>query len=281
MIGTFKATGDSKSVYMRAALGERAGKGTLFVTSAVIVDVVRDCSPLTTFETDSSLEMVEDGPFMNLESHFVETVKAFEDWYWMVLQDGYESRYSWTSGVDKFTAFYETLMFQEIEPLKRQFAHWIKLIVSAYSTDRPNWGAKIDGSKLDDLLLVARQDPQLRAHFFDNPERKHVTEIIEWKILCAAKTNPTFAEVHHHIWMMSINCTFFVTKSGYMGTAWRSIRPGDVVALIPGVNMPMILRRKNKDEDFYTVIASAYVHGMMKGEIWEEAEKRLETIILY
>lgn len=47
--------------------------------------------------------MVEDSPFMNLESHFVKTVKAFDDWYWMVLQDGYESCYSWTSGVNMFS----------------------------------------------------------------------------------------------------------------------------------------------------------------------------------
>lgn len=57
----------------------------------------------------------------------------------------------------------------------------------------------------------------------------------------------------------------FLTDTQYMGVAGDAIREGDVVALLSGLEMPMVLR---PTENGYTVVTWAYVHGIMEGEIW-------------
>jgi hypothetical protein len=69
---------------------------------------------------------------------------------------------------------------------------------------------------------------------------------------------------------------FFVTSGGYMGKGLKAIQEGDLVALIAGVDMPIIIR---KEGDLYRVKGPAYIHGIMKGEKWPEDEEDLLDII--
>ncbi|KAF4628524.1 hypothetical protein G7Y89_g9627 [Cudoniella acicularis] len=162
----------------------------------------------------------------------------------------------------------------EISPLHRDyFSSWLDLIMSTW----PAWKElrskefipDLDSTDPGSYLAPAKareEDPELRKKFFDNEALKDVTKNEQWKILALAKTIPGIKDVHHHVWMMSRDCAFFVTDQGYMGP--HSIQACDVVALIPGLRMPIILR-PSVGKNYYSVIALAYVHGMVQGEIWE------------
>jgi len=70
--------------------------------------------------------------------------------------------------------------------------------------------------------------------------------------------------------------SLFITEKQRMGTAWNTIQEGDVVALLSGVEMPMILRPV---KDTYRVVTWAYIDGIMDGESWP-ADDHLDTITL-
>ena len=63
-----------------------------------------------------------------------------------------------------------------------------------------------------------------------------------------------------------------------MGTAEGGIQEGDVVALIAGLEMPLIL---SPIGGHFRVAAHAYVHGVMNGEEWPKNldEMRLFNLI--
>jgi len=60
---------------------------------------------------------------------------------------------------------------------------------------------------------------------------------------------------------------FFTTEKGYFGTApdrlSTTVEPGDVIAIVAGLRVPLILRRFGL---WYSVIGQGYLHGVMHGE---------------
>jgi len=63
---------------------------------------------------------------------------------------------------------------------------------------------------------------------------------------------------------------FFWIEEGYIGTAPHAVVVGDMVAFIPGIAAPMILRPTKASR--YQVIGHAYVPSMMAGEMWIKRE---------
>jgi hypothetical protein len=68
----------------------------------------------------------------------------------------------------------------------------------------------------------------------------------------------------------------FLTDKKLMGVGWNTVHEGDVVALISGLEMPMILRLA---EHGYRIVGWAYIDGVMHGKAWPGAED-LDTITL-
>jgi hypothetical protein len=66
----------------------------------------------------------------------------------------------------------------------------------------------------------------------------------------------------HHCFGRSL----FTTEGNRIGTAPDGVEPGDVIAILRGGRLPFILRRHG---DYYTVVGTAYVHGIMYGEALE------------
>ncbi|KAI9728295.1 MAG: hypothetical protein M1834_007699 [Cirrosporium novae-zelandiae] len=85
-------------------------------------------------------------------------------------------------------------------------------------------------------------------------------------------------EFQTRIWKDQYGKKFFTTEAGYMGTAETTVRQGDVIALLPGMEMPIILRRAI--DGGYHFIGPAYVHGIMNGEIWLEDSLQTRMIRL-
>lgn len=65
--------------------------------------------------------------------------------------------------------------------------------------------------------------------------------------------------------------SFFTTKKGYMGLGPNAIRPGDLVCVFFGAEVPHILRPK---DGHYQLVGDAYVHGIMEGEAMAKLEAR-------
>lgn len=54
------------------------------------------------------------------------------------------------------------------------------------------------------------------------------------------------------------------TNEGYMGLAPAASRAGDLFAIVPGCDIPLVLRQEG---DCFRVLRESYVHGLMSGEI--------------
>jgi hypothetical protein len=68
----------------------------------------------------------------------------------------------------------------------------------------------------------------------------------------------------------------FTTKGTYLGLGPKDAQKGDLLALLQGGQMPNVLRRKG---EFYELVGDCYVHGVMKGERYDESRcKRIRLI---
>lgn len=72
-------------------------------------------------------------------------------------------------------------------------------------------------------------------------------------------------------WKKAVGNVFFTTRGGHIGTGPVDTKEGDVIALMPGVRTPMILRgSESLVPNRYKVIGPAFVVGMMAGERWDD-----------
>lgn len=91
--------------------------------------------------------------------------------------------------------------------------------------------------------------------------------------------------------VVSMNRRFAVTDKGYIGWAPADTRKGDIVALFPGGNVPYVLRpvsqpnsaqssmSSNTRNRRYEFLGDAYIHGIMHGEAWNEADLEEVTLV--
>lgn len=84
---------------------------------------------------------------------------------------------------------------------------------------------------------------------------------------------------------------FFTTEAGYMGTVQglvkegkevSLVRQGDRIALVEGMNLPMVLRPVVEEQtgECFQLVTHAYVHGIMYGEAWNDPKYVLQKIQL-
>ena len=91
--------------------------------------------------------------------------------------------------------------------------------------------------------------------------------------------------------VVSMNRKFAVTDNGYIGWVHADARKGDVVALFPGGNVPYVLRPVSQPDSAqssmssetrnrrYEFLGDAYIHGIMHGEAWNEANLEEVTLV--
>ena len=66
------------------------------------------------------------------------------------------------------------------------------------------------------------------------------------------------------------------TNEGYMGLAPAATRAGDFVAIVPGCDVPLVLRPEG---NCFRILGEAYVHGIMSGEIVKMLEQGTKKMI--
>ena len=80
-----------------------------------------------------------------------------------------------------------------------------------------------------------------------------------------------------HIVNLKANWALCLLDDGHISIAFHVCREGDRLALLAGLDFPVLLRPQGKN---WRIVAPANVHGMMSGEIWPENEDELEEITL-
>lgn len=75
---------------------------------------------------------------------------------------------------------------------------------------------------------------------------------------------------------------FAVTKLGRMALVPALAEEGDIVALVPGINVPFLLRLLRSDpvsgQPVFALVGESYVHGIMAGEMADES--RVTAVLL-
>jgi hypothetical protein len=69
----------------------------------------------------------------------------------------------------------------------------------------------------------------------------------------------------------------FVTSRGFLGNGPPNILPDDVVAVIFGLDVPIVLRRQHNSP--FEVVGVAYIYGIMDGEALDLG-KEAETFVI-
>lgn len=262
-LGMPRAAGKSESRFYFTDDGRR------LVARGALIDYVRATSDLTAWQPDPTDSVVEDGPLVNLEEGYEQTIRAFRDWYNVLLTGGASDRYD-----------DEGLLSAFAQSLTSGMIAWADLSSAAEKrTSIYHWLALLQDEKRDRSaeLAMARAEQEIREHFYDDPKRRHMTESEEWQTLCVLKNDPCTASLHHAIWMLMRDKTFFVTVRGNMGTAHSSIRARDAIYLLEGVGRPMILRPSETPPRHWQLVCPAYIEGIMDGKLWNE-EVDLEDI---
>jgi len=70
---------------------------------------------------------------------------------------------------------------------------------------------------------------------------------------------------------------FLTTQRGFFALAPRSARQGDSVVLLSGLQYPFVLRRNGGK---WRILGPAYVHGVMDGEAWPQAQGPLTSFLI-
>jgi hypothetical protein len=207
---------------------------------------------------------------------FYPTIKALQDWMIISMNADSKKRYPETYFAFEKVVTSGLLILAIASESRRNFAVWSGLLMANQS-----WWPSLPGKNLDTFLENAKNDPEVKRRFFDNPDLQWMTSMDEWKIMCAMKMDPDASRVMHLVWTATRGNGFFETETGYLGMAPHGLAEGDVVALVQGLRMPMVLRPvASLGEKYFKVVSTAYIHGVMNGELWDEAATRKETLIL-
>jgi hypothetical protein len=71
------------------------------------------------------------------------------------------------------------------------------------------------------------------------------------------------------------NRRIFITSNGSLGIGSARVKPGDILAVFYGAEVPFVLREDGIPCKVYNLMGEAYVHGIMDGELMEgEPEAR-------
>ncbi|KLU85494.1 hypothetical protein MAPG_04517 [Magnaporthiopsis poae ATCC 64411] len=254
--------------------------GRVLRTVGVLVDTIKEKTKHTIWQPSEDPVLVEDGDLVNLEWGFGETVRAYREWNALVEEhlDSLWATYGGPSceGVVLALEKVLTLRQQTCYPKSAMFS-WMHLVDKRkdrrHVFTEANWRLErrkdFKEHRLNlwfRMMMARRQD-----------EKESYEE--EWQTLCALKMCPKTSALNHAIWMHNAGRLLFVTKRGFLGSANTSIREGDAIFLLSGVDRPMILRPQGKDPNSWTILGPAYIDGVMEGQLWDSGNLQPVSIV--
>ena len=98
-------------------------------------------------------------------------------------------------------------------------------------------------------------------------------------IYLAGAGNPDAIKFIRDVTKYTTENSLFETETGYLGSANQQLEPDDTVALLEGIDVPIILREARRRNE-YTIVGPAYVHGAMHGEAWKTVDRTRRVTLL-
>jgi hypothetical protein len=74
---------------------------------------------------------------------------------------------------------------------------------------------------------------------------------------------------------------FCCTDNKYLGLVPSHSKPGDMVCILFGVDVPFVFRPHALKEGYYQLIGEGYLHGIMDGEVMKKANLVAQKFCLY
>ncbi|KAK0625078.1 hypothetical protein B0T17DRAFT_639422 [Bombardia bombarda] len=93
------------------------------------------------------------------------------------------------------------------------------------------------------------------------------TEVVDYVVSGLLKSMTARNYFTRCMGMLAQTHGLFSTSEGYIGTGPLGMRKGDLIALVAGVALPLVLRRKGHTIEF-EVVGPAVIRGAMDGGLW-------------
>ena len=122
------------------------------------------------------------------------------------------------------------------------------------------------GDTLEEQLISA----EIKMRYPHNPE--YISPALDlFKIMRRSNKNQSWYRFME-ITTISMDLNFFITEKGYVGVGPRCMKAGDKTCILFGGSTPYIIRPTSIPDE-YLYLGSAYVHGIMDGEVIDAWEK--------
>ena len=268
--GRFAASGSSAHKFVFSE-----DKKKLILAGKIIDEVIICAQPLPNMDhTHAELRDLRtgNGSAMQLDRYFEvfnNTFKILKTWLDISQWSDYPT------GESSQSAFQRTLVNDSPDRNERatsdnSFLKWYKI------------------AKLDELDVIEERLRQLnladqvpKQHHFREAYLRTCKDMIGDAKIAFFSLQGSAIHFHTDAMIWSAKKCLFRTENDYIGTASdplpSRIRAGDKIALVSGLEMPLLLR---PEQDGYKLITHVYVHGVMHGEKWPESNRGLEDIVL-
>ncbi|KAF8846448.1 hypothetical protein BDZ45DRAFT_699985 [Acephala macrosclerotiorum] len=209
----------------------------------------------------------------------INAVKAFHEWIvvmhtWRLF--GHITPSPYGDGEGQALAFAQALM-QDCTSMPESMKKFSEILMGFWPWQQL-LSAMNPGSSTPMAAIETMLGPE-DAVSAELPENKrHLVQTPEWKVHSVIEKNPGASLFDHHVTLACKCKVFFITASGYFGVAPASIRQGDAIVLVSGFQTPLVVRPVEGDGTACILLGPAYVRGMMKGELWPQAERDLSDL---
>ena len=147
-------------------------------------------------------------------------------------------------------------------------AHWAELFeLVRYGTNES------EDKPLRRRLSQKLQSVEVQAPRLRTPVPSRIPEYFKPELSGADRVAEFAKPLLMRMAAIMLDRRLFVTESGHMGLTPGDAREGDIVFILSGGDVPFIMRNKAGDPRKIGVmqfIGEAYVHGLMRGELFEE-----------
>ncbi|KAK3985489.1 heterokaryon incompatibility protein-domain-containing protein [Cladorrhinum sp. PSN332] len=151
--------------------------------------------------------------------------------------------------------------------LQKRVKTWAKAMMECYDSDEP---VGLPQTKAPDDRSNASNTTTSAQHGLGTG-----VETLD-RILAHFSIHPASKSLSHTSILRFDSSCLFVTDGGLLGVAIdEAVQEGDGIYLIPGVRLPVIIRKEvsgHAGSGGFRLMVCPFVHGMMKGELWDPAE---------
>jgi hypothetical protein len=209
----------------------------------------------------------------------INVIKAYHEWmiimHTSAMYSGFmSSRYG--DMHDQTMAFIRVLL-QDFTAVAGSLDKY-KEIIAGFGPWQQLLSATNPGSSMPIEAIEAMLEPEDMTTEELPEDKRYLRHTPEWKIFAAIYRDPKASLFDHHTLLGSKCKVFFTTQSGFFGIAPASIQQGDYIALVSGLQTPLVVRPVDDNGNEYRLLGPAFVQGLMGGELWPLVENDLSDL---